>query len=283
MRPVIEKNKFEPRHVAYIIIILICVIAIGAGVYMQFYQDEKLAVIFGITKEKEDVELKSLKENFLNNFNNDLNIIKNYDGTIQKIKEDKDIITDVYSLQEQNENYNIELKIPCFNIKSDSAVKINQKIKDVFYGKSKNVISSTSTDNTIFNVKYKAYMNDNILSLVILSELKEGDNNQRIIIKTYNYDLKENKEATINDIISSHNIDLKQANSLIKSTIDSSQDENLKLRDLGYPIDVRDSNSDEYKIENAKNYYLGDNGYLFLVYPYGNKELTSEMDLVIIR
>ena len=41
MRPVIEKNKFEPRHVAYIIIIVICVIAIGAGVYMQFYQDEK--------------------------------------------------------------------------------------------------------------------------------------------------------------------------------------------------------------------------------------------------
>ena len=138
-------------------------------------------------------------------------------------------------------------------------------------------------DDTIYNVKYKAYMNDNILSLVILSELKEGDNNQRIIIKTYNYDLKENKEATINDIISSHNIDTKQANSLIKNIIDSSQDENLKLRDLGYPIDVRDSNSDEYKIENAKNYYLGDNGYLFLVYPYGNKELTSEMDLVIIR
>ena len=212
-----------------------------------------------------------------------MNIIKNYDGTIQKIKEDKDIITDVYNLQEQNENYNVELKIPCFNIKSDSAVKINQKIKEIFYGKSKSVISSTSTDNTIYNVKYKAYMNDNILSLVILSELKEGDNNQRIIIKTYNYDLKENKEATINDIILSHNIDTKQANSLIKNIIDSSQDENLKLRDLGYPIDVRDSNSDEYKIENAKNYYLGDNGYLFLVYPYGNKELTSEMDLVIIR
>ena len=36
MRPVIEKNKFEPRHVAYIIIIVICVIAIGVGVYMQF-------------------------------------------------------------------------------------------------------------------------------------------------------------------------------------------------------------------------------------------------------
>ena len=59
-------------------------------------------------------------------------------------------------------------------------------------------------------------MNDNILSLVILSELKEGDNNQRIIIKTYNYDLKENKEATINDIIASHNIDTKQANSIMR-------------------------------------------------------------------
>ena len=62
MRPVIEKKKLEPRHIVYIIIIVICIIAIGVGVYMQFYQDEKLALIFGITKEKEDVELKTLKE-----------------------------------------------------------------------------------------------------------------------------------------------------------------------------------------------------------------------------
>ena len=51
MRPVIEKNRFGVRHVVYIIMITICVIAIGFGVYMQFFKDEKLGVILGITKE----------------------------------------------------------------------------------------------------------------------------------------------------------------------------------------------------------------------------------------
>ena len=92
-----------------------------------------------------------------------------------------------------------------------------------------------------------------------------------------------NREVSINDIILNKNIDIKQANQHIKNTVDNSQKENLKLRDLGYPIDVRDSNSEEYKIENAKQFFQGQNGYLYVLYPYGNKEFTSEMDIVIIR
>ena len=72
MRPVIEKQKFQIRHVFYIIIIIVCIISIGIAVYMQFFKDEKLGVIFGITDEKEDEEYKNLKENFLNIFTNDI-------------------------------------------------------------------------------------------------------------------------------------------------------------------------------------------------------------------
>ena len=66
MRPVIEKQKFELRHMFYIIIIIICIIAIGVAVYMQFFREEKLGVIFGITNEEEDEEYDTLKEDFLN-------------------------------------------------------------------------------------------------------------------------------------------------------------------------------------------------------------------------
>ena len=283
MRPVIEKNRFGFRHIVYIIMITICVIAIGIGVYMQFFKDEKLGVIFGITKEKEDKELIALQENFFNIFTNDLEILNDYSGTIQKIKEDGDIVFLAFDTQEQKENYIMDLKIPYFNIKAENAVKLNQKIKNVFKDKFESVATSTSNTNIIYNVKYKAYLNNNILSLVILSELKEGDNNQRIIIMTYNYNLENDSEVPISDIIQNKNIDIKQANEYIKNTIDNSQNENLKLRELGYPIDVRDSNSEEYKIENATKYFIGQNGYLYVVYPYGNKEFTSEMDLVIFR
>ena len=283
MRPVIEKNRFGVRHIIYIIMITICVVAIGIGVYMQFFKDEKLGIIFGITKETEDQELKTLQENFFSIFTNDIEIVNDYSGNVQKIKEDGDLVILATNTQEQQEKYTMDLKIPYFNIKEDNAINLNQKIKNIFKDKSESVANSTSDVNVIYNVKYKAYLNNNILSLAILSEFKEGDNNQRIIVLTYNYNLDTNREVSINDIILNKNIDIKHANQHIKNTVDNSQKENLKLRDLGYPIDVRDSNSEEYKIENAKQFFQGQNGYLYVLYPYGNKEFTSEMDIVIIR
>ena len=104
MRPVIEKNRFGVRHVVYIIMITICVIAIGFGVYMQFFKDEKLGVILGITKEEEDIELKNLEENFFNIFSNNIDILEAYDGKVTKIKEDMDIIVTAYSKEEQGKN-----------------------------------------------------------------------------------------------------------------------------------------------------------------------------------
>lgn len=283
MRPVIEKNRFGVRHVVYIIMITICIIAIGIGVYMQFFQDEKLGVILGITKEEEDIELKKLKDNFFNIFSNNIDVLEAYDGKITKIKEDMEIIVTAYNKEEQGENYNINLKIPYFNIKSEEAIKINREIQSTFKDKFESINLSKLENSIIYNVKYKAYINKNILSLVILSELKEENSNQRIIIQTYNYNLNENKLVTIAEIIQNKNIDINQANQTIKETIDSSQDENIKLKELGYEVDLRDSNSEEYKIQNAGQFFVGEKGYLYIVYPYGNKEFTSEMDLIIFR
>lgn len=283
MRPVLEKNKFGRRHAVYIVLVIICILAIGFGVYMQFFKDEKLGVIFGISKEKEDLEIKEIKENFLNNFTNELVQVHNYDGNIEKIKEDMELIITAKDTEEKEENYTINLKIPYFNIKNETAIKMNQDINKVFGGKTERVLASTSKDNIVFNVKYKAYLNDDILSLVILSELKEGNDNQRIIIRTYNYNLKENKEVEINDIINNKNIDIKNSNKQIKETIDSSQKASHDLQEMGYTVNVRDSNSDEYKIENAQNFFIGEKGYLYIIYPYGNKEFTSEMDIVVFK
>ena len=283
MRPVIEKNRFGIRHIVYIIMITICVIAIGIGVYMQFFQDEKLGVILGITKEDEDIELKNLKDNFFNIFSNNIDVLEAYEGKTTKIKEDMEIIVTAYNKEEQGENYNINLKIPYFNIRSEEAIKINREIQSTFKDKFESINLSKLEKSIIYNVKYKAYINKNILSLVILSELKEENSNQRIIIQTYNYNLNENKLVTIAEIIQNKNIDITKANQTIRETIDSSQDENLKLKELGYEVDLRDSNSEEYKIQNAEQFFVGEKGYLYIVYPYGNKEFTSEMDLIIFR
>lgn len=281
MMPVIEKEGFKLIHLIYILIIIICIVAIGFAVYKQFFKDEKLGVIFGITDEEEDEEYNNLKDNFFNIFDNSLNILEQYNGKLSKIKKEEDVII-AYNNQEQTENYTLDLKIPYFNINSEVAKKFNSEIKTTFKDKSASVVSSKD-DNIIYNVKYKAYESNNILSLIILSELKEGNNNQRIIIQAYNYDLSTNKEVTINELITLKDIDINQANNKIKSEIKSSQEENIKLSELGYNTNVRDADADTYKIQNSENFFIGEKRYLYVVYAYGNKELTSETDVVIIR
>ena len=283
MRPVMEKKKLEPRHIVYIIIILMCLCAIGVAIYMQFFKDEKLGVIFGITSEKEDEEYKELKSNFLNIFDNSIKIVEKYSGTVEKIRDGEDIIIVAYDSQEQKENYTIDMKIPCFNINSNVAKQYNQQIRSLFKQKSENVMSSNSKKNVIYNVKYKAYEKNNILSLIILSELKEGESSERIIIQTYNYNLQTNEEVTIDDMLNLKNISIDDANNTIKNEVNNAQEQNIKLSELGYNVDIRDAESDVYKIENAKEFFIGENGYLYIVYAYGNDSLTSEIDVVIFR
>ena len=54
---------------------------------------------------------------------------------------------------------------------------------------------------TIYNLDYIAYTNENILSLAIMGTIKEGDNPQRIIVQTYNYDLETEKDVTVKEIL----------------------------------------------------------------------------------
>ncbi len=283
MRPVIEKEKLGVRHIIFVVIIIICILSIGISVYMQFFKDEKLGVIFGITNEEEDEEYKNLKENFLNIFDNSLKIVEEYPGRIEKIKEEENIILLAYNTQEQTEHYTLDLKIPYFNINTDLARQMNQQIKSLFLDKSESVTNSTENESILYNVKYKAYLKGNILSLVILSELKEGDTSERILLQTYNYNLEENKEITIAEILEDKAIDSNLANQKIAEEVNSSQEQNIKLAELGYNVNVRDVNSDFYKIENAEQFFIGENGYLYVIYPYGNNEFTSEMDVVIFR
>lgn len=282
MRPVIEKQGFKAIYIVYIALAILCIIAIGIAVYMQFFKDEKIGVVLGITK-KEDKEYNELKENFTNIFTNNLTKENMYTGKIKKIRENEDIVFSAYNVQEQKDNYTINIQLPFFNINSDTAKEINKELTRSFKEKSEQIMKSNTEEKKIYTIKYKAYVTNEILSMVILSELKEGNNNQRIIFKSYNYNLATNKQVDINELIQLKNIDKTNANKKIKEEIEKSQEQNTKLAELGYNTITRDATSDTYKIENTKEFFLGDKGYLYIIYPYGNKEYTSEMDIVIIK
>ena len=43
----------------------------------------------------------------------------------------------------------------------------------------------------------------------------------------------------------------------------------------------RDLNSEIYKVENTENYFLTQDGYVYVVYSYGNNEYTNVVDVII--
>ena len=43
----------------------------------------------------------------------------------------------------------------------------------------------------------------------------------------------------------------------------------------------RDLSSDIYKVDNTSTFFLTQDGYVYIVYAYGNNDYTTEMDLII--
>ena len=97
-------------------------------------------------------------------------------------------------------NYDLEIHIPHINIKSEIVDEYNKEIEDIFVNKARNVLQSENK-NIIYTVEYVANVQDDILSLMIRSNLKEGVSAQRIIIQTYNYDLRNNKEINLEEVL----------------------------------------------------------------------------------
>ena len=276
-----EKPKIlNRRNVTYMTVLILCAVAIAIAMY-QFFSEEKLGVILGITK-VENEEINELKLEFNNLFTNELKI--NQKTEIQNIKkdnEDKELVYTDYSKEEKSlNNYELNVNIPHINIENSITKQYNEEIKKSFEKPAEDIIQ-TQERNIVYTVNYMACIENNILSIIILSTFKEENNVQRTIAKTYNFDIKNNKEVTINDFMKIKYLDKKILDEAIKDEIKKAQEQTQQLKDLGYNIFSRDVTDEMYKIENTTNYFMYE-GYLYIIYAYGNTNNTSEMDIVII-
>ena len=158
--------------------------------------------------------------------------------------------------------------------------KFNNEIKNSFQGKAEEILN-TQEKNIIYTVKYKATIENNKLSLIIYSDLKQETSAQRIIIQTFNYDLENNKELTLEDILNNYEIKKNDVQDKVNKDIKEEQRKAEELKELGYNIFSRDVNSEIYKVENITEYFVYNNN-IYIIFAYGNDKITSEMDLVII-
>lgn len=276
-----EKEKIPKRRIImYVIILLICVIAVIVVVGVQILGNDVVDNMFGINKitKRTEEEEASLKANFENIFDNQIEDKGEY--KIQKVKQDENLVYTNYTKEDKNEKHEIDVNLPYININNEETDNFNKEIENTFKGKAEEILKD-SNQNIIYIVKYKAYVENNILSLVIYSDLKQNTSAQRVIVQTFNFDLKENKKLTLEDVIDS--FDLKKADVQNKINIDI-QKEQKKSEDLiklGYNIFSRDINSDIYKVENASEYFVYNNN-IYIIFAYGNNKMTSEKDIVII-
>lgn len=286
MRPVLQNNKISRKlWILYGLIFIICTIGIGIALYMQFFQDENLGAVVGITSKdsEEEDEYDKLKEEFNKIFTNQLESLQSGMINVDKINSDYDIVVTAYRYEKDEENCKINVYIPYINVNDNSAKTFNQQMKEEYKEKAEILMNQVSSINIIYSVEYRAYIQNNILSLAIRSEFKEGDKSQKIMLQTFNYNLTEKRETTIDEILNLKNIEKENANTKIKNEIKTIQNQKQALIELGYQLYERDYNSEMYNISNSKYFLYGQNGMLYIIYPYGNEEDTSEMDIIIFQ
>lgn len=265
-----KKNKMLIMTVS---ILLICSVAIAFGVYAHITNR-------GITlKEdgKEESNYQELKNNFESIFTN--TIIK--EPTAKLNTDYEELLYCKYNIAEEDGGkYSIDIKIPQFKGESEGVKNINKEIFDTFARKAVEIANNASVYTT-YNIDYVAYVNNNIISLVIMCKYKNGTNPQRRIVQTYNYDIENDKLLDIEEIIAYKNLNKDDIQNKVQQEINKVNSQMKSITQQGYNVYIRDENSEIYKIDNTPNFFLGKNNYLYLVYAYGNNNHTSEMDLVI--
>lgn len=276
-----EKEKIpKKRIIMYAVILLICVIAVIVVVGVQILGNDVVDNMFGINKitKRTEEEEANLKANFENIFDNQIEDKGEY--KIQKVKQDENLVYTNYTKEDKNEKHEIDVNLPYININNEETDNFNKEIENTFKGKAEEILKD-SNQNIIYIVKYKAYVENNILSLVIYSDLKQNTSAQRVIVQTFNFDLKENKKLTLEDIINSFDLKKSEVQNKINIDIQKEQKKAEDLIKLGYNIFSRDINSDIYKVENASEYFVYNNN-IYIIFAYGNNKMTSEKDIVII-
>lgn len=274
----------KKRIIFFIVVFLICIVAISFGIYAQFfykYSDtDPLMLGIHIGSKKTAEEYSDLKANFLNLFTNEVHI-NSEKVNVDKIKTSQEVVYTGYTIQNEDEAYySVKLDLPVLNIDNENAKEINTRITEDFYNKATKIMRSTSEYN-VYQVSYVAYINENIISIAIKQMEKVGDASESTTITTYNYNISNNGEVSLSDLIKLKGTTNEAVQQNIDNTIKTASNNSKAIANEYGAGTVRNPDDDMYKISNASTYFLTDDGYVYIIYDYGETEATNEMDIVI--
>ena len=274
------------QKLIFILVGAFCVLALIAGIYAQFFvgssnnnniQNPDNSINNEI-KPKTQEEIKSQLNSL---FTNEI-ISNDYDETnLQKRDASKGIVYSAYDIQKQEGNYELDVHLPVININDSVATDFNKMTQSIFANKASEILNNKYTEKVIYSVDYISYVNDNILSLVIKSTLKQGNNPQRVIVQAYNYNLETGEKVQLVDVLAKRNIIQSDCQNKIHEIVTKAQEEAQVLVQSGYTVHNRNLSDSMYQISNISTFFLGKNEELYILFAYGNQNFTSEMDVVL--
>lgn len=223
------------------------------------------------TQEEKIVSQETIENNFKNSFYN-----------IDYTEDNESMVERVFDYEENKESkYSVKVNLPKIKTETDITTKINEEIIDAYGDKLLDIINN-SEEFTLYNIDYISSVNNNILSIAIKTTLKEGNNPQRLLIGTYNYDIVNDKVLKLEEMLSLKGIEKSDVQQKIIDTVRQKNVNTTALSEQGYNIYVRDIRSDEYLIENIENFFIDEEGHIYILFPYGNKNFTETMDVIIL-
>ena len=285
------------RRIIFGIIIIICIVSINYGVYWTVNEEANKIPETPVAQ----VDLEKIASEFKNIFDNTIDYQEYSVNNVAKEDSEKELVyTKTKNNQKLDGKYEFNVNIPYINIAKNSIDTINEEIENIFYSRVNSILSeqitigntleeqqmgSKNLNTVVYEVKYKAYINSNILSLVIKANLKEGTNQQRIFSKTYNFNLTTYEQINIGQLRDIKGLNSQIINKQIQEVVNTANAEAESLKALGYDVYIRDKNSDIYNIEKTTNLdcFLGKNEMMYIIYPYGNRENTTEMDIIVFE
>ena len=265
-------QTLEKRLIIYAVIVISCIVALGLGVYAQFFADDgqQFTIAKPSKTNQEEISEKeqAIKEQFDTIFTNSLEYTSStFNNSAVRKDSTKDLVFTSNPI----------------NIVSPVATNMNNEIESTFVSKATDILvnAEANIEYTIYSIDYVAYVNGNILSLVIKSTLKEGNKPQRIMYLAYNYNLETATKITLGEYIAYKNTTVEDLQAKVNKEIKDVAQKYKDLNSVGFSMYNRNPEDKMYKLENTTNYFLGKDNYVYIIYAYGNYNYTSEKDIVL--
>lgn len=274
------------RVMFFVIVILLCILSLSIGIYAQIfyrYSDtDPFMLGIGVGKTQEKAEITALKNGFNDIFTNDISG-QAQSSNIKKKDNNKEIVYTFQTVNEKDEDrYNVIANVPKINIDSNYAEKINTQISRDYVDRIEEILEKN--DNYIdYSVAYKAYLNGDLLSLIIKETVHEGTEPQSVKITTYNYNLNNNSAVFIEDIIKAKKYNKDNLQKQIYSELGELNNKAEQLKSQYSEVMIRDLNDSMYKVENTENFIVNPDGYVYFIYAYGNTKNTNAIDVIIFE